>query len=265
MPDLPLAGYGIAITRPADQADSFATLIRAQGGEPILFPLLEISPLEDYAAFDRVTKNLGDYTWAIFISVNAVKYGVSRAIKNGDWPNHLKCVGVGPTTTAALANMGITDVLTPTHRFDSEGLLALPEMQAMAGQRVIIFRGMGGRNLIASTLRARGAEVNYAECYRRRNPQADAGDLPLLWQNKKLQGIVLTSSEALHNLIELASSRGALADWLCTTPIYASHPRISEQARTYGLEAYTASSPDDEAMLQCLLNKAKPVNREQHP
>ncbi|TSA48487.1 MAG: uroporphyrinogen-III synthase [Nitrosomonadales bacterium] len=258
MPDLPLAGRGIAITRPAAQAQALAALIRAQGGNPILFPLLEILPLQDYTDFEHAIACLNQCDWAIFISANAVEYGVPRVLARGVWPARVRCAGIGPTTAAALGDFGITQVLTPPQRFDSEGLLALPEMQGMAGKRVVIFRGTGGRDLIAKTLRARGAEVIFAECYRRHNPQTDAGDLSRLWQNKQLQAIIVTSSEVLRNLLDLASDgkEAGCADWLRATPLYVSHPRIGELAREHGLQAHMASGPGDEAMLQCLLDQA---------
>ena len=252
MPEPALAGCGIAITRPAAQAAFLAELIRAQGGNPVLFPLLEITELEDYSAFDRTLAQLPQCDWAIFISINAVENSVPRILQHGSWPAQVRCVGIGPTTATALSSFGLTDILSPQQHFDSEGLLELAEMQGMTGKRVMIFRGIGGRDLIASTLRERGAEVVFAECYRRHNPQPDAGDLPRLWQNKHLQAIVVTSSEALRNLLALGEN--GTADWLRTTPLCVNHPRISELAHNHGLQAITASGPGDGAMLQCLLD-----------
>ena len=232
-------------------------LIRTQGGNPISFPLLEIVPLEDYTAFEHVISSLDDCNWAIFISTNAVEHGLPFVLKSGSWPAKVRCAGVGPSTASALAGFGITQVLVPVQRFDSEGLLALPEMHAVAGMRIVIFRGTGGRELIAETLRARGAKVVYAECYRRRNPQADAGDLPRLWQNNQLHAIIVTSSEALRSLLALAGA--GTADWLRATPLYVNHPRIGELVREHGLQVRVASGPGDEAMLQCLLTQANCV------
>lgn len=254
MPDLPLAGRGIAITRPAAQAGRLAALIRAQGGSPALFPLLEISPLENYSDFEQAIAQLSGCDWAIFISANAVAFGVPRVLEHGVWPPGVRCAGIGPSTVAALAGFGIDQALVPEQRFDSEGLLALPEMQDMQGRRVMIFRGVGGRELIAETLRARGAEVVFAECYRRRNPQTNTGDLTRLWQNGQLHAIIVTSSEALRNLLDL--SMNETPGWLRTTPFFVNHPRIGELANRHGLQVFVAHGSGDEAMLQCLLNQA---------
>jgi uroporphyrinogen-III synthase len=254
MPDLPLTGRGIAVTRPAAQAKKIAALIRAQGGTPILFPLLEVAPMEDYSSFDQAAARLSRCDWAIFISANAVNFGVPRVLEQGAWPVGVRCAGIGPSTVTALAGFGLDQVLVPTQRFDSEGLLALPEMHAVAGKRVMIFRGVGGRELIAETLCARGAEVAYAECYRRRNPQTSLDELAHAWQNMELHAIIVTSSEALRNLFNLATDEAA--DWVRSVPVFANHPRIGELAAQRGLQAFVATDPGDEAMLQCLLSQA---------
>lgn len=250
-PDLPLAGCGIAITRPPGQAQLLAELVRREGGTPVLFPLLEIVPLDDYAAFDGIVDRLEGFDWAFFISSNAVQHGMSRLLAQRSFPATLRCAAVGPVTTTELNEFGVHDVLAPTDRFDSESLLNLPEMQAVAGKRCVIFRGIGGRDVLAKTLRERGAEVEFAECYRRINPRHDAGELARLWQNGNLQALVVTSSEALRNLLTLASHD---ADWLKAIPIFVNHPRIAEAAEANGLQAITATAPGDAGMIETLVH-----------
>ncbi|HQR60355.1 MAG TPA: uroporphyrinogen-III synthase [Methylophilaceae bacterium] len=254
MPEHALAGHGIAITRPVDQARQLTELIAGQGGQPILFPLLAIAPLDDYSAFDQIIARLDLFDWAIFISSNAVQQGMPRVVKDGrPLPPKLHFAAIGPSTAAELARFGVTPVLTPSERFDSEHLLALPEMQQVRGQRIVIFRGQGGRDLLAAQLRACGAEVVFAECYRRINPQTDTGDLPRLWQNNQLHAIVVTSSEALRNLIDLAGN----TEWLKSTLLCVNHPRIAELAQHHGLRVALAEQPGDEAMLQCLMSASE--------
>ena len=244
-----MAGCGIAITRPLNQAQALAELVRQAGGEPILFPLLEIVALDDYSAFDAVIDQLDSFDWAFFISSNAVQHGMSRLLARRAFPPTLRCATVGPATAAELAGFGVHGALTPTSRFDSESLLNLPEMHAVAGTRCVIFRGVGGRDVLAKTLRERGAEVVFAECYRRSNPQRDAEELAQLWQNGRLQALVVTSSEALRNLLALANDD---TEWLKATPIFVSHPRIAEAASAHGLQAITASVAGDAGMVETL-------------
>lgn len=246
-PDLTLKGYGIAITRPEGQAGKLTELIKTAGGEPFAFPLIAIAPLTDYSEFEAQLKNLSQDDWAIFISSNAVQNGMPRVMKHGI-PISLRFAAIGPVTAAELQAFGVKNVLTPLQRFDSEALLALPEMQQVEGKRFVIFRGLGGREVLADTLKTRGAHVRFAECYQRINPQADAKPLQTLWQNQQLHAIVVTSSEALRHLLAL----GATEDWLKAVPICVNHARIAEEAASHGLHVAIAGAPGDEAMLQCL-------------
>jgi uroporphyrinogen-III synthase len=250
MSELPLAGRGIAITRPVDQAHALNEGILRVGGMPIAFPLLAIAPLETYDAFDAVIETLPQCGWIVFISSNAVQQGMPRILARFPrLPDTLRVAAIGPATAQELGRYGVEHVLTPANRFDSESLLALPELQDMRRQRVVIVRGVGGRELLAETLRERGAEVAFAECYQRVNPQHDASMLAELWQNGRLHAVVVTSSEALRNLLQLAQE----APWLKGTLVCVNHARIAEAAQARGLQTVLAEAPGDAAMLQCLI------------
>ncbi len=252
-----LAGIGIAITRPIDQAKKLSALITEVGGTPILFPLIAITPLDDYSQFEAVISDIKDYDWAIFISSNAVQNGMPRLVKAGVAPS-LKFAAIGPVTASELQSFGVKDVLTPlSHvqdgdkskvRFDSESLLALPEMTNVFSKKILIVRGVGGRDVLAETLKARGAQVTFAECYQRINPQTDCNLLAQLYAEKKLHSIVVTSSEAMRHLLDLAGN----ADWLHNVTLFVNHPRIAELLLPLGLKVLVAEAPGDEAMLVSL-------------
>lgn len=242
-----LANIGVAITRPVDQATKLSQRITSLGGEVIAYPLIAIAPLEDYQAFDAQLPRLMQSDWVIFISSNAVQQGMPRLHAFGI-PPHLRFAAIGPVTASGLADYGITQVTLPEGRFDSEALLALPEFSAMHGQTVTIVRGVGGREVLADTLRARGAQVQFAECYRRVNPQIDTHVLDHAWQAGRLQAIVVTSSEALRYLLAMAKN----APWLGQIKLCVNHARIAEDAANAGLQTHTAAAPGDEAMLALL-------------
>lgn len=242
-----LANIGVAITRPVDQAKKLTQLIEEAGGTVIPFPLIEIVPLEDYSHFNQLIIDLTPYHWVIFISSNAVQNGMPRMVKSGI-SAHLKFAAIGPTTAKELMQFGTEEVLFPEHRFDSESLLALPEMHDMKNKKVIIVRGVGGREMLAETLKARGAEVTFAECYQRINPQRNADLLAEAWQNQKLHAIVVTSSEAMRYLLDLAGH----ASWLKQITICVNHARIAERALEQGLSVRVTDAMGDEQMLATL-------------
>ena len=248
-----LTGIGIAITRPIDQAKKLSAMITQAGGMPILFPLIEITPLNDYGQFEAVINAIKDYDWAIFISSNAVQNGMPRLLKAGianeDIFGNLKFAAIGPVTASELQSFGVKDVLIPKVRFDSESLLTLPEMTNVAGKKILIVRGVGGRDVLAETLKARGAQVTFTECYQRINPQTNCNLLAQLWTNKKLHGIVITSSEAMRHLLDLAGD----ADWLRNVTVFVNHARIAELPLLMGLKVLVADALGDEAMLNKML------------
>ncbi len=242
-----LTGIGIAITRPIDQAKKLAALIEQAGGTPILFPLIAITPLKDYSQFEAVISEIETYDWAIFISSNAVQNAMPRIAKLGIPPS-LKFAAIGPVTASELQSFGAANVLSPKDRFDSESLLALPEMQAVKNKKVLIVRGIGGRDVLAESLKARGAQVTFAECYQRINPQTNCNLLAQLYSEKKLHGIVVTSSEAMRHQLDLAGD----ADWLHNVTLLVNHVRIAELPVQMGLKVLVADAPSDEAMLQTI-------------
>ena len=193
-----LQGRTILVTRPAAQAGKLAGMIADLGGEALCFPLLEISPAEDVALVRAAGERLEAYALAVFISPNAVEYGLPHLLAGRTgWPAGVQPAAVGPSTVAALAARGVEGAIAPSGRFDSEALLALPflQPQRVAGKRALILRGNGGRPLLGETLRARHATVEYVSCYRRWTMAYAEDELAALLG--ALDALTLTSTEAV--------------------------------------------------------------------
>jgi uroporphyrinogen-III synthase len=245
-----LAGRRVVLTRPAGQADHVAALISAAGGEPVLFPTLEILDIAKLQPLIELVARLDAFDLAIFISANAVNKALALVRPRRSWPPALRVATVGRGSERTLRRHGFEAVIVPTQGFDSEALLALPELNAVAGKRVVIFRGEGGRELLASTLAARGAAVEYAECYRRGRPDADAAPLIDLWRRRQLDAFTVTSVETLTNLGVMLGAGGAQC--LQTTPLFAPHPRIAAAARALGVQTVVTTGPGDEGLISGL-------------
>ncbi len=250
MTALPLTGRGIVVTRPAHQAASLAGLIRAAGGNPILFPVLEILDTEDLQPLLDVIARLDEYQLAVFISPNAVLRTMNQVAARRAWPAHLRVAAVGKGSMKELRRFGITGIIAPDRMYDSEHLLAMPELQDVTGQRVVIFRGDGGRELLGDTLGARGARVDTVECYRRAQPRVDAAPLLKAWARNEVHAVTVTSSEGLRNLFEMVGKLGQ--SWLRRTPVFAPHPRIAAAARELGCANVVDSAPGDEGLVDAL-------------
>lgn len=243
-----LDGAGVLITRPARQAAGLAREVAALGGKPFMFPAIVILPPEDPVALRDMQRDLAHYDFAIFVSANAVEYGVADP---GAWPAHLIPFAPGHGTAAALAAIGIDRARVPPTTMDSEGLLAMPELTAVAGKRIVIFRGAGGRELLRTALEGRGATVVQIECYRRARPTAGVSGLIEAWRDKRIDAVTLTSSEGIDNLWALLGDEGHA--YLAATPVFVPHPAVARHASGLGLRTVIVTRPSDAGLVASLL------------
>lgn len=244
----PLAGAGIVVTRPVRQAAGLVRRLAALGAAPLVWPAIVILPPADAAALARVQLDLATYDIAVFVSANAVEFGVGDPAQ---WPATLATFAPGPGTAEALVAVGLANVHVPVDSYDSEGLLALPGLRDVRGRRVIIFRGDGGRELLGDTLRERGAHVDYVASYRRAAPQSGADGLLAALRDRRVDAVTLTSSEGLDNLLAVLGDggRSRLAD----TPVFVPHARIAEHATSRGLSAVITTPGSDTGLIAGLL------------
>lgn len=245
----PLAGRGILVTRPIEQSGNLAKEIRDAGGEAIVFPAMDIVPIRDETLTQRIAQ-LPTYDAAIFISPNAVHHGLATMKMPLAWPDQVRIYALGPGTARALRQHGLLKVIQPDGQ-DTEALLALPSLHAVSNQRILIIRGVGGRELLADTLRGRGALIDYAECYRRVRPECDAGPIIQRWSRGDIHAVTINSAETLHNLSIMLGDAGA--EYLRATPVFAPHEKIAQSARALGIEQVVATAGGDAGLLDGLI------------
>ena len=249
----PLAGIGVVITRPAKQAATFAQRLAALGGEPIICPAMIITPPADDAPVVDALRRLAEFDYALFVSANAAE---AVLVRTPVWPAALTAIAVGPTTADALIAGGITNVLMPPARYDSEGVLELPALQQVEGRRFVLFRGEGadgatGRETMRETLEARGAFVLPIVCYRRQRPSIGAVALLDAWRDGKVDAVVATSTEVLDNFLDMVGEPGRVL--LSHTPLFVPHPRIAAHATARGLAMVVTTEATDAGILAGLL------------
>lgn len=221
-----LEGLGVVLTRPRAAAEALARPLEAEGARVFIFPALAIEPLEQGPALEALLARLPTFDCAIFVSANAVEHGLAMAMRQGPWPARLRVAAIGAATAEALRNSGIPEVISPPERHDSEGLLALAQLQAVKGQDIIVFRGEGGRERIKETLEARGARVEYAECYRRVRPQSDARALVEAWRRGEVHAVSALSAETLRNFVAMMGP--AVGD-VASATLVVPHPAIAAE------------------------------------
>lgn len=247
-----LSGLAILVTRPAHQATYLLTRIKSLGGNPLLFPVLEIADVENIEPLLEIIDRLDEFDFAIFVSPNAVDKALHLILKKKPFPSHLKVAVVGKGSAQKLSSYGINEIIVPAHRFDSEALLEQPELNSIQHKQIVIFRGNEGRKLLGETLVSRGAVVEYAECYRRTKPDMDASALLADWSSGSIHGVIVTSSEGLHNLFDMVGEVGQ--QLLKKTPLFTAHERIAEIAKHSGLEDVNLTESGDDGLIEGLLS-----------
>jgi uroporphyrinogen-III synthase len=242
-----LNGRHIVVTRPIAQTAHLLQALFERGAIPVKFPVLAIHELQDSSAIVDAAIRLEGFDLVIFVSPNAVVNALNVILKQRHWPADLRVATMGRSSEQALAARGITNVIAPSVRFDSEALLELPELQSIQGQKILVCRGDSGRELLGKTLNERGAMVEFLTCYHRSRPTLDAAPLLSLWQEGKLDAVTLTSSEGLRNFCVMIGRLGMA--WLKHTPTFLTHTRIAEFARDEGLENIILTEPGDDGLL----------------
>lgn len=242
------------VTRPTAQAKQLVLAIEKLGGICTQFPLLEITPLADDHALRELISRLSEFYLAIFISPNAVKFGMEAIQKLGGLPDSLKIATIGPGSAQALQDDGVKKVLVPTLQFDSEGLLALAELQNVKNKKIAIFRGDSGRELLGDTLKLRGAQIEYATCYLRSQPALDVNVLLA----SRPDALSISSSEALNNLWD--ALQGDAKIQFTALPLFVSHPRIASAAQKQGWQHIITTENGDTGLLSALASWAELKN-----
>lgn len=247
-----LDNIGVLVTRPAHQAGPLMQRLKLAGARPIALPVIDIVAAPVTAALQHCMDQLDSYQLVIFISTNAVDHGL-EVIEQAGKSLHCPVAAIGRSTATRLQLKGIEVALQPDSGFNSEALLSHDALQVdkLHGRHILIVRGEGGREVLADTLRQRGAQVDYAEVYRRQRPRPDTSEVLALWRNQQIQIVTVTSNEALKNLYHILNK--SARELLLATPLVVPGERCGELARQTGFETIlTAANATDQAMLDTI-------------
>lgn len=245
-----LKGINVLVTRPVQQAENLCTLVAAAGGQAIRLPTMAIESIEDKSALQACAANLATWDFAIFVSVNAVEQALPTLLLHGPIPAHLKIMAIGRQTAKVLGQFGVA-ALCPFPPFNSEALLAMPQLQAIQNKKVVIFRGDSGRKLLAETLKQRGADVTCISVYQRIPLSPPVQPLP------PIDVVTVTSVESLHHLLTMLVDQA----WLTDTPLVVMSQRIGQEATRLGLQGpiEVATVASDEGLLQAIAQAIIPI------
>ncbi len=238
-----LNNRNILVTRPQERAENLCQLIKLAGGHAMAYSVIEILPPLDNNPLINIENQLHQYNVAIFISPTAVAQTLKQISL---FPEQLKIAAIGSKTAQLLQHYGIHVSIHPDGH-NSESLLSHYALQpsAIAGKKILIFRGQGGRAFLGDHLTQRGAQIYYVESYRRGLPDIPPLSTDILAQ---LDVITLNSNESLNNLMQLNKYPAILS-----TPIIIASDKTARNADSYGFKSiYQAKNATDEACLSSL-------------
>jgi uroporphyrinogen-III synthase len=237
------SGLCVLVTRPASQAEEICPSLEALGCEVVRQPLLKIEAVAETPKIKSQFMDIDQFDTVIAISRNAAEMGLTYLDQYWpQWPLGVDWIAIGPVTAAVMEAQGL-DVKMPANQFDSEGALAMPELQNVAGKKILIWRGVGGRETLAQTLCERGAEVVYAELYQRLIPQYNEQQ----WQQALDQSPLLMVSSG-QGLEAIAAQQPRISEYV--RGIIAPSSRVAELAKLLGFsEIQVAASAQDADML----------------
>ncbi len=205
----PLAGQRILVTRPREQAAAFARGLEALGARPVLFPTVEILPLENSEALDAAIRGLPEQDWLVFTSVNGVGHFLSRCEALGRLEDlgRLDIAAIGPQTARVLEDRGVAVSLVP-EEYRAEGILAALEPERVRGKRFLLARVAGARDVLPETLRRWGASVTVVGAYR--NEPVRHGVRRLAEILAQVDWVTFTSPSTVNAFMDLLDGAGTV-------------------------------------------------------
>lgn len=191
-----LENVNIIVSRPQAQSECLAKKLSALGATVDIIPALEIHPLSHHTFLSQPS-----FDYGIVTSVHAVTYGLEfiNPTQKTIW------IAVGPATAAAIQAQIAQPVLLP-QAYNSEGVLALSELQNVQQKKILILTGKAGRSIMQQTLMAREAQVTIAEVYERRWPLAAKHSLQMSLKKNKVTYLFVTSNQILEHFFSMLSS-----------------------------------------------------------
>ncbi len=239
----PLFGKQIVITRARKQASDLVKKLSALGAECLEFPTIKIVPPDDFKPLDKAIKNISEYNWIVFTSVNGVDFFFNRLFENGHdvrHLGHLRTASIGPATADRLFTFGIkSDIIPDSYR--AESVIDAFKNETIEGKQILLPRARDARPVLPVELTKMGARVDEIITYYADTDTHDADDLITRLENKTIDLITFTSSSTVKNLKALLPE-DRFHDLMKDTAIASIGPITTDTAKDLGFEVHVTAN-----------------------
>jgi len=204
----PLFGKTIMVTREKEASSEFSELLASCGAKTVEFPTIEIKPIRDTKEQQLSVKNLEDYDFLVFTSVNGVSNYFDVLASHGKDSRDLKgkkITAIGEKTSEEILKYNLTPDYMPAV-YTAEGIISLAEELNLDGKKILIPRALVAREILPDTLRAMGAMVEVLCVYETLTPDYSKQELDTIKEkisDAKIDLITFTSSSTVTNFFSL--------------------------------------------------------------
>jgi uroporphyrinogen III methyltransferase/synthase len=209
MLEKPLESKTILITRARTQAGMLSMRLEELGATVVEIPTIEIVP-RDSPELDGAIRNLRDYDWIFFTSVNGVDIFLRRVDELGSLSDvSSRICAIGPATRRQVEEYGLSVDLQPS-LYQAEGILqdfAAYFEEKIANLRILLPRASQAREVLPNELRRMGAQVDVIPVYDTVVPSESAHLLSRILSQISPDLVTFTSSSTVRNFASLAGDQ----------------------------------------------------------
>jgi uroporphyrinogen III methyltransferase/synthase len=186
---------------------------------------------------DRAIKRLENYDWAIFTSVNGVRFFFRRLEEQGEDVRALgeiRIGAIGPKTAEALTERGLRLDLVPSE-YRAEAVIDALGQKEVRGKKFLLPRAAKAREILPEKLQEMGAKVDVVSAYETVRPPRRGEEVRRLLQQGDIACITFTSSSTVENFAAMFPDED-MPSLVGQTTVACIGPITAETARRQGLE-----------------------------
>jgi uroporphyrinogen III methyltransferase / synthase len=199
----PFFGKTIAITRAAKQSKKFGEILTEKGARVLYMPTIEITAIEPNKKLQKAITHISDYYVIIFTSVNSVSVFFNNLMETGKDTRALrdiKIIPIGQATATLLETKGIAADFIP-QSYTSEGIVEIVKTLKIKGNRFLLPKAEGGRDVLAEFIRNQGGICEVIPIYKTTLPKKGTA------LSEKPDIITFTSSSTVDNFIAIYGNK----------------------------------------------------------